>query len=87
MKLISFKIEMAEILIICATALHLYDKIVISYIFLGLGLFFSFVRSVYDIHQRDEEKKRNEKNNKEFKQLLLKNITATKSSSPTGMTH
>ena len=84
MKLISLKIEMAEILIICATALHLYDKITLSYVFLGLGLFFSFMRSIYDIHLRDEEKKRNEKNSKEFKQLLLKNITA---SSPTGMTH
>jgi len=87
MKLISLKIEMAEILIICAAVLHLYDKITMSYIFLGLGLFFSFLRSVYDIHLRDEEKKRNEKNSKEFKQLLLKNITTTKSSSPTGMTH
>ena len=87
MKSISLKIEMPEILILCATILNLYEKATLSYVFICLALIFAFMRAAYTMHLRDQEKKNNEKRTKELKQFLLKNMISTKLSPPSDVIH
>lgn len=87
MKSISLKIEMPEILILCATILSLYEKVALSYVFISLGLIFALMRAAYSMHLREEEKKRDEKKTKELKQFLLKNMISAKLSPPSDVIH
>ena len=73
MKSIALRIEIPEILLMCGTTLHLYDKTVLSYILLCVGLVFAFTRFAYNVHTREEDKKRKEKDIRELREFLLKN--------------
>ena len=87
MKSVNLRIEIPEILIVCGTVLNLYDKNVLSYILLCIGLVFVFIRAAYNTHHREEEKKRKEKDVKELREFLLKNTALSKIRSSGQLTH
>ena len=87
MKSVKLRIEIPEILIMCGTVLSLYNKTTLSYILLCAGLVFAFTRAAYDVHMREEEKKRKEKDVRELRQFLLKNAALSKIQSSGQLTH
>tara|TARA_Y100000310_G_C20215700_1_gene593422 strand:+ start:102 stop:365 length:264 start_codon:yes stop_codon:yes gene_type:complete len=84
---INLRIEIPEILITCGTVLNLYDKNIASYVLLSIGLVFAFMRAAYNMHIREDEKKRKEKDVLELRQFLLKSATLHKSLPSGKLTH
>jgi len=89
MRSFSLRIEVTEILIVCATVLNLYEKTAFSYIVFCIGLMFAFTRGAYTLHLYEEGKKQKAKDVKELRAFLLKNGITTKSppSSSGQLTH